>query len=1102
MGGMPPNHRETKVTRASAAELIRGRFWRSLSSKAKSDYELVAASGLFDPAQYGGARRQLGGAGDLLLHFLRKGWREGRDPSSAFSTSWYLDQYADVRSAGINPLVHYLRFGRDEGRLPKRPSFPSRRNVPLGPYEAWLSVNELSNRDIADITSKLAERSGRLPKISVVTPVYDPEPRFLENMVASVRNQLYDNWELCLLDDGSSALHVESLLQECAATDARIRLKKSSMRGGISEATNAAVAMAEGDILVFLDHDDLLSRDCLAEIAIYYADHPHADVVYSDDDKIDCEDLRYAPQFKPDWSPALLLSWMYLSHAFSVRREIFERVGGFRSEFDGSQDYDFALRATEVARHVGHIPKILYHWRAAEGSTAKNGGAKPESIQRGLSAVQQALSRRGQSRAIAIHPDWAARRNAGYFEMVFPHESASVTVVIHSARGFTALRKTLSSLSKTDYPDYHLLVIGCDAELEEIAARLHCTGGSAHPVDLLRLPNCSPAKAKNEAARRCSSKFLLFLDDAVEVVEPNWLSQLVGYAEMQGVAAVGPRVQSDDGTVIEAGLVHGFEQGLFAPAFHGLGANEPGYLAMVRTSRECSAVGSVCLLTPRATFEELGGFDEDRFPDGYHAADYCRRLLSQGKTCVYCASANLYLSRSTTGVRNDDSAERAEYRRRYAKQVDPWYNPNLSLDRRTFDIDVVRQETARRAPVRLLVASHNLNTEGAPTTLYDLVLGLVDEGFVDPVIVSPADGGLRQEYERRGVQVIILDKLMRGVFDLDTQATAFNGLGMLFKALGAEVVLANTLQTYWAIKGATAGDIPSIWAQHESEPWEQYFDYLPSELRPAAYEAFGEAYCVTFVAEATRHAWRPVETRRNFKLIRHAIPPARLEQEKMRWTRSAARAELGLGSDEFVLSVVGTVCRRKGQLELLQAYARLSPDVRSCAFVYVVGATGEEDYVDELRAFAPGDGHIVITGRVEDPFLYNMASDVSICTSRFESAPRTLMEAMACDLPIITTPVFGIPEIVRENINALFYEPGNVKELAETIERLFRDGPLRNALASSSSVVLAGQPGFSNMVEHYGKIIRQALNLKIDSDDLAFRSKGVTSSSNSMEKNL
>jgi len=1062
---------------AAAARTMIG--WLHIA-RANDDYELVAESGLFDAVEYVRERGGLGVARDPLRHFLHRGWREGRDPSSAFSTDWYLDQYPDVRKARINPLVHYLRCGRDEGRLPRRPGSTSVAKLPLGPYEAWLAVNELSDRDIADIRQRLDQCAGPLPTISVITPVYNPEATLLEKTIKSVQEQLYDKWELCLIDDGSSAPHVGPLLEHFAASDVRIKIKKLRENGGISAATNAAVEMAKGDVIVFLDHDDLFSRDCLAELALYYGANLDADVVYSDDDKIDREDRRYAPQFKPDWSPALLLSWMYISHAFSVRRQLFDRIGGFRSKFDGSQDHDFALRATEAARHVGHVPKILYHWRAVEGSTATDGQAKPRSIPRGLNAVQEALERRGAGQAVAVQPEWAVRRNAGYFDIQFPNEGPSVTIVIHSNGGSPALRKTLESLSKTAYCNYQVLALGRDgqdAELLRLVDEFNKSHGALVSTSQTR-NDSNAAASKNDAARHCTSDYLLFLDEGIEVVSASWLSQMVGYAKLLGSGAVGASILSDDETILHAGLVRGLDEGLVGPAFRGLRGDDVGYLALARTSRECSAVSGACLLTPRALFEELGGFDQVRFPFSYHDVDYCYRLLGLGKSCVYVASAEVRVCRRGNFSGDHNPEERANFRRLFGNGSDPWYNQNLSLDNERFEIDAVRGETASAKPVRLLVASQNLNQEGAPTTLLDLLLGLVEKGAINPIIVSSLDGPLREQYEKHGIKVIILDHLMQGVFNRETQTAALHGVGMLFKALDAEVVLANTLQTYWAVKGATMARLPSVWAQHESEPWETYFDYLPSSMRAAAYEAFAEAYRVTFVAEATRRAWRTVETRRNFKIIRHAIPPRRLEQETTRWTRATAREELGIAEEAFVLSVVGTVCRRKGQLDLVKAFARLAPKVRSNTFVYVVGAIGEQDYADELKASGT-DNRIVITDRVEDPFLYHRATDVSICTSSFESAPRVVMEAMACGLPIVTTPVFGIPEIVRENVNALFYEPGDVRSLASAIEELWRNVRLREELASNSPIVAAGQPGFSNMVEQYGRIIRQAVNLRL-----------------------
>jgi len=1098
--------------------VITAKFNFSGKRRMKREYQFILASGLFDADYYLSRNSDVAAHGlDPLKHYLEHGWREGRDPNAFFDSHWYLERYPDVAESGVNPLYHYLRFGgfagrdpsarfdsawyldqhhdvqreglnplvhyvgwgRFEGRLAKKPGSGASVGV-LAPYEGWIEVNALSERDISELKEKLEQRAGKLPKISVITPVYNTDRRLLEQMVDSVRKQIYEDWELCLIDDASSVLYMKPLIDRLAKSDNRILTKKLKKNGGISVATNQGVDIASGEVIVFLDHDDLLTENCLAELAIYYADHPKADVVYSDDDKMDIKGRRYAPQFKPDWSPTLLLSWMYMSHVHSVRKDLFQRLGGFRSEFDGSQDYDFALRAAEVARHVGHIPKVLYHWRAVEGSTATSGEAKPESMQRGLRAVQEALRRRGIRGAKAVHPDWAALASVGMFDIEFPDKGPSVTIVIPTRDKLNLLRNCIESLQKTSYGNYEILVLDNESRERETLDYLAALE-RAGTARVLRIPSppsgFSFAYLNNQGVKQCTSDYVLFLNNDTEVINPKWLGQMMGYAQFVGVGAVGARLYFEDGTLQHAGIVHGYHDGLVGHAFRGLPRHDWGYLGFVRNAREYSGVTAACLLTPRKLFEELGGFDEANFAVAYNDADYCYRVVQSGRNCVYCASAELWHYEGKSRGFEDNPTERANFRRIYGDWVDPWYNPNLSLENERFEIEAVRPETSSRMPVRLVAVTHNLNNEGAPTTLMDLIIGLSKKGVIDPIVLSPSDGPLREEYEQAGIQVRVLNGVMHGVKDADTQLAGLAGIGLLFEALGAEVVLANTLQTYWAIRGASMARVPSIWAQHESEPWETYFDYLPEDMRSAAYQAFADAYRVTYVAEATRRAWLPVETRRNFKIIRHGIPPERLASDTARWTRSSSRKKLGVPRDAYVLSIVGTVCSRKGQVDLVEAYSNLAKDLQQRTHVFIAGKLAEPDYSAVLKNAIGDSANIVLTDHIEDPFLYYAASDVSICTSRIESAPRIIVEAMACGLPIITTPVFGIPEIVRENINALFYDPGDSEALASAIEKVLRNDVLREKLASNSPKVLNGQPGFDEMVDRYGRVIRQAVNL-------------------------
>jgi glycosyltransferase involved in cell wall biosynthesis len=535
--------------------------------------------------------------------------------------------------------------------------------------------------------------------------------------------------------------------------------------------------------------------------------------------------------------------------------------------------------------------------------------------------------------------------------------------------------------------------------------------------------------------------------------------------------------------------VHGYHEGLVGHAFRNNPPYDWGYMGFVRTAREYSGVTAACMLTPRALFEELGGFDEVNFAVAYNDVDYSYRVVNAGRTCVYCSTAELFHFEGKSRGFRDDPQERVNFRRLYGGWQDRWYNPNLSLENERFDPAAIRPQTRRIAPVRAVMVTHNLNHEGAPITLMDLTIGLVERGDVSAHVLSPCDGPLRAIYEAAGITVHVMNQSpLCGVHDTATLAHAHDELGTWLKRMGAEVVVANTLQTFWAITAASHVGLPAIWCQHESEPWESYFNYLPAAIRPAAYGAFAQAYRVLYVAEATRRGWRPLDSCRTFQVIRHGIPLPRLTEEITRFDRTDARRQLKIADDELAVEIVGTVCRRKGQLDMVEAFALMAEKVQRRLRVFLVGRVGEPEYGDAIMAEiarlpAAVADRVVVTGPVEDPFLYYAAADISACTSLIESAPRVIVEAMAIGLPIVTTPVFGIPELVREDVNALFYPAGDAKALATLTTRLVEDPALRHRLASKSRAVLDGQPGFAEMVEEYAKVLRQAANLDVIADD-------------------
>ncbi|NJS10691.1 MAG: glycosyltransferase, partial [Microcoleus sp. CSU_2_2] len=555
---------------------------------------------------------------------------------------------------------------------------------PIDRYDAWLEVNQWNRRSQNYLISRLESCGESLPKISVVMPVYNPQVEFLSSAIDSVFKQVYQNWELCIADDCSTNLTVTETLKTWAKKDDRICLKFRTENGNISAATNSAAELATGDIILFLDNDDELTPDALAEVALYFATHPETDFLYSDDDKIDTEGRRFSPQFKPEWSPELLLSYMYLGHLCAVRKQIFEQIGGLRLGFEGSQDYDFALRAIEISRQVAHLPLVLYHWRTAPGSTAISGAAKPASFAAGQKAIQDALNRRGINGNVDQH-EWATKENLGIFAQNFPDNGPSVTIIIPTKNQFKLLKSCLDSLEKTTYRNYRIAVIDNESdELKTLEYLNHLT------CQVLRIKNqggkFSFAAINNRAVEKIESEYVLFLNNDTEIINPRWLSQMVGYAQIPGVGAVGARLLYPDKRIQHAGIIHGLHHGLAGHAFKLMNHDNRGYLSQAMVTRNYSAVTAACMITPRHLFLELGGFDEENFAVAYNDADYGYRLLEKGYRCVYCPDAELLHKEGTSRGFNDNPQEVAAFRRKYAGKKDGFYSPHLSLEDEYFHI--------------------------------------------------------------------------------------------------------------------------------------------------------------------------------------------------------------------------------------------------------------------------------------------------------------------------------------------------------------------------------------------------------------------------------
>lgn len=966
-----------------------------------------------------------------------------------------------------------LRKVLPAGLIAGRPCFYFELPEPLAPYDAWLAANAPSPRRAARLAEEIAALGIR-PKFSILTPVFNTPPALLDAAVRSVLAQSYVDWELILADDGSTDPATVAILGGTAwGDDSRIRVVRRSANGGISAATNTAAEHATGDWLVLLDHDDLLHPEALARLAIGLDRDPEADLAYSDDDKTDLAGNRVAPQFKPDWSPELLLSFCYTGHLSAVRTALYREVGGMRTGFEGSQDHDFWLRASEKARRIVHLPHVLYHWRVVPGSTAADGREKPHSFEAGRLAVEEAFSRRGVPCRVD-RPDWAVAAGCGIYRPAMPDDGPSVAVLIVGSDR-QMLGRTLASLWKTIYRNHRVYIVDTSATPSL---------GDFSPHTTLRLPgldsDAGRAETLNRAAALVEEEYVLFLEEGVEAADSQWLSQMVGWLRLVGVGAVGARLLDGDRRIRDAGIVHGMNEGLPGNAYEQSPRWDGGPMNLPRVTRNVLAASSACLLTPRNLFLSLGGFDAENFEAAHADADYGGRLHDAGHRCVVCAEAVLIARGEGPPPPHDTSRADAAYRRIHGRRRDPYVSPHHDPLSANFAIQAtVVAVSASRSPVRLAAFTHNLNWEGASRFELELTTGLKRIGAVDPVVFSPIDGPLRMEYEKAGVQVCIdptLAAIDRGeAAYVEARAATVE----MLRREGFEVVHGNTLQGFWAVDAAREAGVPSIWSLHESEDWATCFDHLPREVARAALDGFESPYRVVFTARNTAGLWKPLDTGGNFGLVRYALNVDRFRDELATSPRSASREALGIADDEVCVLLLGTVCERKGQHDLVLAFRELAPDVAARMQCLVVGARDSLDYSREFKRLAselPDDrrGRFRIVDETGATAAYWQAADVFCCTSRVESYPHVVLEALGRGLPIVTTPVHGIPEQVRRDVNAALYGPGDYRLLAQALESLVVDPARRAAMGEASSRILQALPDHAEMVGQYARLVREA----------------------------
>lgn len=944
-------------------------------------------------------------------------------------------------------------------------------------YQQWVRNNSLKEKEYTCMKNMISEFK-YLPKISILMPVWNIEKQWLVKAIESIQKQTYENWELCIADDYSTKSYIKPFLKQLQNEDKRVKVVFKQSNDNISAATNTAFSLSTGEYILLMDHDDELTPNALFEIVKSLQIEDKPEIIYSDDDKIDENGNRYDPQFKPDWSPELLLSFMYISHIFCFKRELYEEVGGCRIGFEGCQDYDLALRMTELTNNIKHIETILYHWRSIEGSTARNANSKPKSFENAIRALQETLNRRN-IKGLVSRPEFAKKSSLGIFNIDFPNIGPEVSIIIPTKNNKKLLERCINSIvRKTKYKNYKIVVINNASDEYE----------SVNYIDMLRkshsvfdIPNkndkFSFAFINNEAVKRIDSEYILFLNNDTEVISEDWLSSMMGYAQIDGVGIVGSRLLFPNNRVQHAGVVLGLYNGMVAPAFKLLPSFSLGYYNFAKVSRNYSAVTAACMLIKKDLFISLDGFDDNLFSVAYNDVDLCIKCLNYGKRIVYTPNAELYHYEGASRGYIDDIDEIVSYKRLYGGYNDKYYNRNLSLYDEQFRINPENslEYTSNLVNKKILFCTHNLNYEGAPLHLYDIVKGIKKKYHNwDITIITPKDGPLSNMYQELNVNIYIYPFNIFNNLEQESYNNEIKNIKKFISGENFDLIFANTLETFHIIDIANELQIPAIWNIHESVNYKKYYSMIDDYVRNKYLECFDSARKVIFVCESTLKLYNKNNIFSNFDYIYNGIDNRKINKFKAKFSKNEIKRYLGISRDTKVVSIVGTVCERKGQLDFVKAAINII-QYRNDLIFYVIGCR-ESSYLDEIKNIININNctdKIILIEETPNVYLYYRSSDVFVCASYNESFPRVTLEAMAFDLPIVSTPVFGLKEQVIQNVNGLHFNPGDIKQLQNSIETILDDKQLYERLSNNSSKVGTYLNSYDEMLEKYISIIKR-----------------------------
>lgn len=615
----------------------------------------------------------------------------------------YKDEIEDIKRSKAWRMIESGRKIIYDGLLGRLPAIRRKALTVTRPGDsiAVTDINaadeNLYNYNFSEADRERVERElkeiDKKPLVSLIMPVFNAPPEWLQAAINSITGQLYENWELCIVDDASSSKETISFLK--SIRHPRIKVRYLDNNRNISGATNEAIRFAKGEYLAFMDNDDELTPDALFEM-VSAVNKYSADLIYSDEDFI-CLDGEYCdPHFKPDYSPDLLLSHNYITHFVMVKKQLAEDAGLLISQYDGAQDHEFLLRVTEIASQIHHVQKVLYHWRRSETSTSLSSDAKPGALISARMALKSTLQRR------QIDAEVIDEKEPFFFRVKRRINGTPLVSIVIPFRDKPDLLRTCveSIVDNSTWENYEIIAVSNNSRSSETFGLIHQLedrSSNFHCIEFNEEFNFS--RVVNYGVSQSRGEYVIILNNDIEVISWDWIEAMLEHAQREEVGAVGSKLLYPNNTIQHAGLVIGLG-GYAGHAHKQLPINYSGYFNLLHTIHNVSAVTGACLMISRKKYDSINGFDEENFKIAYNDVDFCLRLREQGLLNIFTPYAELYhhesISRGyedTEEKQNRFSGEKERLRERHSKileQGDPYYNPNLTHDDENYSLAAVR----------------------------------------------------------------------------------------------------------------------------------------------------------------------------------------------------------------------------------------------------------------------------------------------------------------------------------------------------------------------------------------------------------------------------